>query len=248
MIIKNLYKRVTSTKWEIGFPTNSLENIVNGDSLNVRWVHNPYKDHWFADPFILDVTDDDIIVLVEDMPINKSIFKKNKVRGKASISKLTVNRHTYKIEKRDLILDLPTHLSFPNILRKENKVYVYPENAYGGNLSLYEFDEKTNKLIYKETILDDIVWDSEINDMFGVEMIFTCKQNDYHLDIYRKDTKTNKFIYWQSVKSDHRNMRMAGKFFKIGDKIYCPSQNSDRNYGNATELKEVQYQKGKFSF
>lgn len=235
----NLYKKLLSTRWEIGFVKNSMEDIVECKPLQYQWVKNPFKEHWFADPFILDVTDDEIFVLVEDMPMRGT---------KAVLSKLTISRKNFKIIKHEVILDLPTHLSFPNIVRYNGKIYVYPENVYGGKLNIYEYDEKQNKLIFAAILLDEEVWDSVITEDFGEPLLFTANKDDFHLDIYKWNEAGKTFEYWQSVESDHRNMRMAGKLFKVSDKIYCPSQNSDRSYGNTTEIKEITYNDGKFTF
>jgi len=247
-LLKKFLQRLTSQRWELGIIQNTLEDIVNNKPLRYQWIKNPYKDRWYADPFVLDVTDDKIFLLVEDMPINNSIFKKKDVLEKASISKLTVNRHTYEIEKREVILDLPTHLSFPNIIRYKGDIYVYPENVFGEQLNIYKYDLSQNKLIFAKTLINEPVWDSVITEYFGQPLCFTSREDDYHLDIYKWNEGKMIFEYWQSVMSDHRNMRMAGQLFRVGDKIYCPSQNSDRSYGNATEIKEVQYKDGKFSF
>jgi len=238
-MFKKLYKKLLSSRWEVGFPHQSLADIVSGKPITIQWVKNPYKGHWFADPFVLDVTEDEIYLLVEDMPTPQI---------KATLSKLTISRKTYNITKREVVLDLPTHLSFPNILRYNGKIYVYPENVYGGKLNIYEYDSAQNKLVFSATLLDEEVWDSVITDFWGEPLLFTSRQDDYHLDIYKWNEEKKTFTYWQSVESEHRNMRMAGQLFKIGDKIYCPSQNSDRNYGNATEIKEVYFENEKFSF
>jgi len=247
-VLKNIKRRFLSQRWELGFIQNTLEDIITNKPLKYQWIKNPYKGHWYADPFVLDVTDDKIFLLVEDMPINNSIFKKKDVLEKASISQLTVNRHTYEIEKREVILDLTTHLSFPNIVRYKGDIYVYPENVYGEKLNIYKYDLSQNKLVFAKTLIDEPVWDSVITEYFGQPLCFTSREDDYHLDIYKWNEEKMVFEYWQSVESEHRNMRMAGQLFKVGDKIYCPSQNSERCYGNATEIKEVQYKDGKFSF
>ena len=236
--LKKIYKELISQRWEIGFVTNNIKGIVANEPLKVNWIKN-LKGHWFADPFILEVTDTTIIVLVEDMS-SKTL--------KGVISKLTISRKTMTIIKREVILNLPTHLSFPAILRKNDKIYVYPENAYGETLNIYELNETQNKLIFKKTLIDEVIWDSVITDYFGECLLFTARQDDYHLDIYKLNVTNEKFEYWKSVSSDHRNMRMAGQLFKIGDNIYCPSQNCDRNYGNAIEIKEVTFKNETFSF
>ena len=67
-MIKEYIKRYCDERWNIGFIQNSLDNILQGEDIRVQWVEHDYKNSWFADPFILDVTDTDIIVLVEEFP------------------------------------------------------------------------------------------------------------------------------------------------------------------------------------
>ena len=52
--------------WNIGFVENTLDGVINGEPLKIKWLNHECKDRWFADPFILDVTDDKIYVLVEE--------------------------------------------------------------------------------------------------------------------------------------------------------------------------------------
>ena len=65
--IKKCYKKSIALHWEIGFLDNSYADIVNGKPLRVRLVTHDYPTHWFADPFILDVNEKEIVVLVEDV-------------------------------------------------------------------------------------------------------------------------------------------------------------------------------------
>ena len=43
--------------WTLGFPQNSISDIINGGVLNIKWMKNPSKDRWYADPFILGYDD-----------------------------------------------------------------------------------------------------------------------------------------------------------------------------------------------
>src|SRR5574344_1914204 len=82
MKIKDIVKSLSDERWNIGFISNDLNSIMLGEPIKVNWLKHYYKDSWFADPFILDVTDEEIIVLVEEW------YKPIK-RGR--ISKLTID-------------------------------------------------------------------------------------------------------------------------------------------------------------
>lgn len=113
MSLKTQIKKLTDERWNVGFIQNSTEDIINGSAVDVKWIIHKYKDSWFADPFVLDVTEKEITLLVEEFykPIN---------RGR--ISKLTVDRKTYILLRCDVILELPTHLSFPLIIRRNSSL------------------------------------------------------------------------------------------------------------------------------
>src|SRR5574344_2752409 len=106
MKIKDIVKSLSDERWNIGFISNDLNSIMLSEPIKVNWVKHYYKDSWFADPFILDVTDEEIIVLVEEW------YKPIK-RGR--ISKITIDRTTFVLKDLRVTLELNTHLRFPLI-------------------------------------------------------------------------------------------------------------------------------------
>ena len=161
--------------WTLGFIEGGLQQIMDTNTPKVNWVSVP-KDRWFADPFILDVNDTEILVLVDDYEYNLE---------KGVISLLHINRKTMEIISRKVLLELSIHLSFPNIYRRNDEIYVYPESARSGKLDIYRFDAIAEELHPCATICDDSIWDSDISEHFGEPFLFTAAHNDYHLDIYK---------------------------------------------------------------
>lgn len=226
----NLYWRLIRSRWELGFVRGGLDGVFSDKPLVVDWIINPFRDRWFADPFVLDVTEDFVFVLAEEYE-----FKTRKGR----IAKLTVNRKTLRIDHYCILLELPTHLSFPNILRKNGHVYVYPESCYNGRLDLYEYDPRQERLVFERTICEDAVWDSSIVNVTGVPQLFTARSSDYNLDVYNWDDKINRFVYSFSVPSSEKSSRMAGQLFEYLGKTYMPSQYCETVYGGGVIIKEV---------
>ena len=109
----NIKEYLTATKYNIGFLDNKLKDIIQGADISVNWMKHSYKDRWFADPFILYITDEYYIVLAEEWydPINKG-----------RISKLVVDRHDFKLKEIKTILELDNHLSFPFIQREKDTI------------------------------------------------------------------------------------------------------------------------------
>lgn len=109
-LIKNIYLSLINWRWELGISEDSLSEFVeNGKELHFHWVKLPFKGRWFADPFILDYNEDEIIILVEEYS--------DKIK-KGRIGKVVVDRKTFTFKNWKLLLELPTHLSFPAIIRR----------------------------------------------------------------------------------------------------------------------------------
>ena len=85
---------------------NPLEEVIAGAEPEVRWMKHQRKGGWFADPFVLDVTDTTISLLAEEFR-----FK----TGKGRIVRLDVQRETFELEKVTVLID-DCHLSFPFII------------------------------------------------------------------------------------------------------------------------------------
>ena len=132
-----IYRSIMQGVWNIGFVENTLDGVIAGEPLKIRWLNHKCKDRWFADPFILDVTEDKIYVLVEEY------YYPHK-RGRLAM--LTIDRASNTLLKADTILELDSHLSFPAIIRRDGKILVYPENFKGGGQKLYELDLEKPKL------------------------------------------------------------------------------------------------------
>lgn len=240
--IKKIYKQLTNWRWEIGFLDNTLEGVVNGEPLKVNWVKLPFKDRWFADPFILDVTDKEIIVLGEE-------YADDVLRGR--IGKMVIDRMTYQLKSWKVILDLPTHLSFPAIIRKEDKIFIYPENCASGKLTIYEFNPQTDEMKPLHILSDEPLTDAIYTEAFEGRKILLSTQipqsNTNVLDISEWNEEQKKFVKIDKIVAEEKTGRMAGDVFTVNGKIYRPAQESNEEYGHATEIQEIIYKDGKMS-
>lgn len=240
-MVKQFIKSLSKETWDIGFIQNSLDGIIQGEQLQVKWVKNPYKDSWFADPFILDVTNDEIHVLVEE-------FCEPLQRGR--IARLILDRGTYMLKKKDVVLEQPTHLSFPAIIRKDGKVFIYPENGESKELNLYQYIPESNECIKVETILSEAVADAVITEIDDKKYLFCTKQpnpNGNVLNVYQKDS-SGLFQPREEYTFEEHVARMAGDFFTYNGKLYRPTQECNIQYGHAVTLQEVTEENGKFHF
>ena len=225
----NIFRKyATCNKWNIGFIDDSLETILDPDKqIIIHWMKHNEKKSWFADPFILDFDETKIYVLVEEFyyPID---------RGR--ISKLTINRQNYQLEKIDVVLELPTHLSFPAILREKNKIFIYPENSASGKLTMYEYNVETNECFPLKVICEHPLTDAVVTDVLGERMIVSTKlpnPNKNVLGFYSNGNLVRECVFESNV------ARNAGDWFLFDGNVYRPAQDCSRTYGGAVVLQQV---------
>lgn len=232
-MIEAILKWCFSTRWTIGFIEDSLEIILKPNSeIKVKWLDFRLKNRWFADPFILDVNDREICLLVEEYydPIH---------RGR--IARMIVDRANFKILSLDTVLTLPTHLSFPAIKRENDKIFIYPENGASGKLIIYEYDIATNKCHPIKNICDGPLADAILTNVFGEEKLFATEMPNHNgdtLNVYKKQPD-GIFCLNDSIKFEGNVARNAGDWFKIGETIYRPAQDCNETYGGAVIIQEI---------
>ena len=92
--------------WRIGFLQNTLEEVIAGAEPVIKWMRGKHQDGWFADPFVLKVTDTSISLLAEEFRYKT---------GKGRIVRLDIDRETLTLETVTPLID-GCHLSFPFII------------------------------------------------------------------------------------------------------------------------------------
>lgn len=243
MSVRSIIKKFSDSHWDIGVITTPLDDILSGADIAVNWIKHNYKDSWFADPFIIEATGNELTLLVEE-------FYKPVYRGR--IAKLVVDRNTMTVVNKEVVLELDTHLSFPAYFREQGKIYLYPENGEAGDLTLYKYDRITNKCEKVGVICDRPVEDAVITCAFGKKELFATSRpnpNGNVLEIYKWDETNNMFIEPTSHKFEENVARMAGLFFKHNGKIIRPTQECNTQYGHAVTLQAVlQNDNGEYLF
>lgn len=231
---------IKDIKYNIGFIDGNLQSVLEGGPIKVNWLRHSYKDRWFADPFILDVTDNEIIVLVEEWydPIN---------RGR--ISKLIIDKKTFDLQEIIVLLELDSHLSFPAIRRTGDGIFVYPENSSTGKLAEYKYILETEKLEFSNILANEPLTDAIQTDIFGDQLLFSTRLPDANgkdLYIYQLDKKTGTYHEVSQYHYNENLSRSAGNFFEYDKKIYRPSQVCIKSYGDAVSIQEVEHRNGQF--
>lgn len=243
MGLKNkIINYIKATKYNIGFVDGDMQSVLDGKPIKINWLKHNYKDRWFADPFILDVTDKEIVVLVEEWydPIQ---------RGR--VSKLTIDRMTYGLKELTVLLESDTHLSFPAIDRREDGIYIHPESSATKNLIEYRYDEIHEQLVEGKVICEQPLTDSVFCEAFGEKLMFSTKlpdANGKELGIYLWDNEVMQYKIKDYHHFNENLSRMAGNFFTYEGRVYRPAQVCIKSYGDAVSLQEVSHTNGIWNF
>lgn len=241
MKLEEKLKAWSPGRYELGIITNTINELIAGTPMKVKMVKHRYKDRWFADPFVLDVTETEILLLVEEY-----YYPERKGR----IALLHINRKSLRITSNTTVLTLDTHLSFPVIRREGSDVYVIPENGQLGKLVKYRFSREQNQLLPDRDLIDLPLADAVDLDMDGGKYLFCTICPDHSgslLSIYKFDR--DKYDLCQTYDFDGDKIaRMAGDFFSYQGKLYRPCQDCNDRYGYGVLIQEVSRNGDRFDF
>ena len=226
---------ICNQNWNIGFCDLTPDAFFSSGKLGrVAWMKNPYKDRWFADPFLLNVTDDSITVFVEERMV---------IADRGYLSELVIDRRTLEITERYVILETDSHLSYPAIIKKDDHIYVYPENALGGPLKMYEYDTDKHQLINPKVILDERVADSTILEKDGKYYLIAVNYPESLEKAYLYESEKFDGSYRQigdaPVQLSRSCSRPGGNWFYANNELYRPAQDCSVNYGGALKVMRV---------
>lgn len=223
--------------WNIGFCEQIPKELIQSKKLNkIQWLKHPYKDRWFADPFIYKVTEDKIIVFVEECNLLGY--------PKGIISELVIDRKTKSLKERHVMLESDTHLSYPAIIRHNGKVYVYPENGQSGKLNIYEYDEENHKMINPICILNEAVADATIQELDGKFVLIATKYPDTQENayLYQSNSLFGSFseVSVLPFQLSRSCSRPGGNWFTTKDGMFRPAQDCSKRYGGALSIMSIQ--------
>lgn len=237
VLLRRIYRILTRIRWNIGIA--DFENVMSNKKLDIVWIKHKYKDRWFADPFILEVTDEYFIVLVEEY-----CYK----IGRGRIAKLTIEKVTHSLVKNEVVLELPSHLSFPAIYRNGGDIYIYPENSETGMLNLYKYNPVSNETILVSKLCDDPLTDATMFDYNGIHYLWATRfprQNKNILDIYVASAWGSQYCHIHSILMKENIARNSGCVFQYKGHWFRPTQICNKGYGEGVVIQEVIDKNGK---
>lgn len=232
-MIQSIKEKLLHYTWDLAY--GHYDESVLRDGLKkgcFSIVNNPYKNKWFADPFIYKDTPEQLELFVEEFDYSV---------GRGRIGHLIISKKSNKIDKLTILLEKATHLSFPVIYRKDGNVYVNPENSASGKSFMYRYDEELDKLVEPVEVISEPVTDAIIIEEDEKFVMYATKvpvPNGKELFVYQSDSFFGPYIYKESRVFDKAYARMAGKFIKMDDgQLLRPAQDCDGgDYGQAVHF------------
>lgn len=207
------------------------------DNWQFRFIQTGFRDRWFADPFILSVTDDEVVLLAEEFSYRI---------GRGRIARLSVDRRSLKMTDMEIVLDLPTHLSFPAIFRQGDEVFVYPENSASGCCTLYRYRDELRRMEPVSVLSDMPLTDAVLFEKDGRKLLlstFLPLPNGRCLGLFRSDDVLGPYKKETEVRFDDFVARNSGLIFQEKGEFIRPAQIGDGGdgYGLGIEFQRLAF-------
>lgn len=233
-IIRKILQRYVLQDWNIAIAERNDDLSLK----NIRWMKHNYKDRWFADPFIIDDIENAYIVLVEEYMHATQLGR---------LARLTVSKRDCTLLMNETILDIETHLSFPNPIMVDGTVYVYPENGAAGNTKYYAYDKE----LKQEGVLSELpLADATITEIKGKYYIFATlgeECNGNNLRVYKSNTPLSGYVECQQIRFHDNTARRAGNVLEWNGQLISPAQVCNNDYGEGISLQVLEENDGQLS-
>lgn len=237
-LLRKVQRCITQKYYCVGI----LKDVVNPYNTNVahdvHWIKYPnYKRDWLADPFLLSEDEKSISFLAEQWI---------EAKGKGQIVKVVISKPTYKVEKISVILELDTHLSYPNIYRENNEIYVYPENYQSGIFSIYRYNPDIEKLENPISLINAPLLDAQVIKLKGKYYVLSIgyegsREENKKLYIYQARTLFGTYNLIQTIEDGNLYQRGGGQIIKRNDEVIRPTQDCDEDYGKAVIFQKISF-------
>lgn len=188
----------------------------NADGFSVL---KPDQRYWIADPFVYEHMNSNYLFV--------EMFDRIKHKGVIGVSRI----HNGKCSRFEVCLEMPYHLSYPCIFKKNGEVYMVPECAESGKVTVYRSVDFPLKWESAYDLCDGQYVDTTpfYNPRTGKEQFFTSRYDP------EQGGNDNLFIIENKhhiiqIASDNKCVRSAGHVI-FDDGIIRPAQDDTDAYG-----------------
>jgi len=227
--------------WDIAlFRMDVNQNVFEYDYSNPSRVFSPSsrirtRYHYvtgYADPFLF-VDGEWLYIFYE-----KELFEAN-----ASICAMRT-KDLQHFQDLGTVLDEPFHLSFPNVFREGDEIYMIPETRSQDAVILYQainfpFEWKKERVL----VSNGKYVDSSVIKVDGTWYLFTStwRTENESLCIFTSNNLKGPYTPHPSntLTNDRVNLRNGGGVFVIEDGLFRPAQNCANYYGENLDIYKI---------
>lgn len=221
-------------QWNVGVVDTRVEDTVDAQRLDVRWLPTPERGWFIADPFG-KASGGGVHILAEEFDYES---------GRGRIASISL-RDDGSIVRRPEVIPLPVHASYPYLFDVDGETYCIPETAAAREVRLFRARELPHDWEDLGVIVPDFAAaDATLFRLHDRWWLF-C------VDV-EVDPNTHLYAWWaphlkgpwrphllNPVKTDPRSSRPAGGVIVRADGVYRPAQDCSETYGGAVVLNRI---------
>ncbi|HYG51934.1 MAG TPA: hypothetical protein VD905_13575 [Flavobacteriales bacterium] len=217
--------------WLVGLIQNET-GFEPGKKLSkqITWFNHASKSAYYADGFVV-LNDRYHYLFVEEYDY---------ATGKGVIASFDLQTC-----KKQTLIEEPHHLSYPFSFVHNGKIYVLPEAAGSGKITLYVVNPLSNLIVSKTVLMENVhAYDPTLFEYAGKWWLFVTHKetgSNTSLHIYYAQHLTGPYAPHANnpVKTDIGSARPAGNIFCVNGVYYRPAQNCSRTYGGSVVIHKI---------
>ncbi len=221
--------------WNIGIVDAPIETFLTpGARPLVRWLPEPPRGSFLADPFMVEA-DDGPVILAEEFSY---------ATGRGCIAAL-VSTPDGGFDPPTPVIHGPVHMSYPYIIRHAGHIYCIPETGTAHAVHLYEATDFPYAWIHRDTLIKGFAAiDASLFEYQSHWWLFCSEMDDTLGATLHAWHAPELFGPWtphtaNPIKRDIGSARPAGTPFVHAGQLYRPGQDSTNTYGGAVIIHRV---------
>jgi hypothetical protein len=144
---------------------------------------------------------------------------------------------------RQIVLDEPFHLSFPQVFEYDESFYMIPESIQAGSIRLYRADPFPTRWIFVADLIEGAHKDPVLLRHAGRWWLFSCTGQNENMNIFYADRLTGPWVAHAEnpvIQNDRSRARAAGGICRIGKRLFRFAQDCTVRYGHRVLAFEIQ--------
>lgn len=216
--------------------TNGFDTILGTDKkVSFSLVENT-NQYWFADP-LLFFDNGKTWLFVE-------AFNRTAKKGEIGYFEIIDG----KALNFKLVIDTPTHMSYPFVFKFQNEYYMIPETGAAHHIALYKAKVFPSEWVFDKILIDNVVYrDSTVipgeNGHYKVLSYMQEGTNRFNMKntftVFELDMNLKTLSKVSSFNDSKQCNRPAGPCFEYKGKHYRVAQKCNRAYGEAIYVYEI---------